>query len=470
MFYNAAHHALEWITVPVLMKFAEDFARAYALGTTLRGYRPRDIWAQSSIYIIPMVNPDGVDLVLNGLSPDNPYYTDLIRWNNGSTDFSTDWQANIRGVDLNHNYNAAWEASKEGEAALGITGPGPTRFSGAVPVSEPETQTTVGFTNSRDFRLVLAYHSQGEVIFWNFMDMAPPEARTIGEQLAQVSGYELAEATGIASYAGYKDWFTQDYRRPGYTVEVWARQEPPALIAVRPDLLRQPAAAADRRDHLICSPQQLPLSFRGSAATEESYHESSVGPPCLRIYLPAAAFCHSEECNDEESSPHSNIFRSNGAPHPKTLSRLGAKRQGIMSFVSFLSCMPPWVCLRVCLPAAAFCHSEECNDEESSPHSNMFSIPIEHRTPRVFPRDGASAASHVSFPSFLQEKKQGPGDSVPSGIERAAPFPSQRPFPASALSHGRTLSQCTPFLSPCAYPQFSSVYIIPYRLTRRCQG
>lgn len=219
--YNAAHHALEWITSPLLMKFTEEYLRAYTSGQMLPGgYDPRVLWNQSSIYIVPMVNPDGVDLVLNGLSPSNPYYTDLIQWNKGSTDFSRDWEANNRGVDLNHNYDAAWDLSKAAEAEYGVTGPGPTRYSGPYPVSEPETQAMVAFTNRHNFRLVMAYHSQGEVIYWNFMNMAPPEGRTIGEQLSQISGYRLDETTGIASYAGYKDWFIQQTRRPGYTIEV----------------------------------------------------------------------------------------------------------------------------------------------------------------------------------------------------------------------------------------------------------
>ena len=220
VFYNAAHHGLEWITSPVLMKFAEDFAKAYALGTEINGFNPREIWENTSIYIIPMVNPDGVDLVLNGLQRSNPNYSELIRWNRGSTDFSRNWQSNNNGVDLNHNYNAAWEESKQAEAALGITGPGPTRFSGPYPESEPESRAVADFTRAHNFRLVMAYHSQGEVIFWNFENLAPPEARTIGESLAGLSGYELAEPEGPASYAGYKDWFIQDYRRPGYTIEV----------------------------------------------------------------------------------------------------------------------------------------------------------------------------------------------------------------------------------------------------------
>ena len=224
--YNAAHHALEWITSPVLMKFAEDFLRAYALGRPIGGYDPREIWDSASVWLVPMVNPDGVDLVLNGLTPGNPYRDRLIRWNGGSADFSTVWQANIRGVDLNHNYDAAWRQSKQAEAELGITGPGPTRYSGPYPVSEPETRAMVGFTRSHDFRLVMAYHSQGRVIYWNFMNLAPAEARTIGQSLADISGYALEEATGVASYAGYKDWFTQDFRRPGYTIEVGEGQNP----------------------------------------------------------------------------------------------------------------------------------------------------------------------------------------------------------------------------------------------------
>ena len=134
-------------------------------------------------------------------------------------DFSRVWQANNRGVDLNHNYNAAWELSKEAEAEFGITGPGPTRYSGPYPESELETRGMVNFTESHDFRLVLAYHSQGEVIYWTFMGFEPSEARSIG-RFSRITGYALDEPASIASYAGYKDWFIQDFRRPGYTIEV----------------------------------------------------------------------------------------------------------------------------------------------------------------------------------------------------------------------------------------------------------
>jgi len=226
VFYNGAHHALEWITSVVLMKFVEDFSKSYDRGEELAGYNPREIWEKSSIYIVPMVNPDGVELVLKGLRPDNPEYENLLMWNNWNLDFSKVWQANNRGVDLNHNYDAAWEISKKAEAEHGITGPGPTRYSGPYPESEPESRGLAYFTRQHDFRLVLAYHSQGEVIYWNFMGLEPPEARSIGEVFSRITGYELDEPEGIAGYGGYKDWFIKEFRRPGYTIEVGLGQNP----------------------------------------------------------------------------------------------------------------------------------------------------------------------------------------------------------------------------------------------------
>jgi g-D-glutamyl-meso-diaminopimelate peptidase len=226
VFYNGAHHSLEWITAPLLMKFTENFLKSYTDGKNIRGYDLEKLWNESSIYIMPMVNPDGVDLVLNGLSRDNPYYNELIAWNNGSTDFSKNWQANNKGVDLNHNYPARWQESKDAEIALGIVGPGPTRYGGPFPLSEPETEAVTEFVKNHDFRLVLAYHTQGEVIFWRFDNLQPPEAKTIGEMFSDVSGYRLGEVYGIASYAGMKDWFIQEYRRPGYTVEAGKGKNP----------------------------------------------------------------------------------------------------------------------------------------------------------------------------------------------------------------------------------------------------
>ena len=48
----------------------------------------------------------------------------------------------------------------------------------------------------------------------------------LGERFAQVSGYTLAAPAESSSYAGYKDWFIQAFRRPGYTIEVGSGVNP----------------------------------------------------------------------------------------------------------------------------------------------------------------------------------------------------------------------------------------------------
>lgn len=226
VFYNAAHHSLEWITSTLLMKFIEEFSKAYSEDGIINGYRIKDIFSKSTIYIVPMVNPDGVDLVIDGLKRDNPYYSNLIQWNKGNSDFSKDWQANIRGVDLNHNYDASWALSKQSEVIYGIYGPGPTRYSGTYPESEPETKALADFTRAHSFRLVIAYHTQGEVIYWKYLKIIPNDSRKIAEMFSKSSGYILSETTGIVSYAGYKDWFIERFVRPGYTIEVGKGKNP----------------------------------------------------------------------------------------------------------------------------------------------------------------------------------------------------------------------------------------------------
>ena len=70
-----------------------------------------------------------------------------------------------------------------------------------------------------DPALVLAFHTQGQEIYWTFSDIDVPGARELGEAMAQASGYRLADVPYNSAFAGYKDWFIQEFRRPGYTIE-----------------------------------------------------------------------------------------------------------------------------------------------------------------------------------------------------------------------------------------------------------
>ena len=220
--YSAAHHANEWITSLVLLKFAEELAQAIQNGSSIFDRSAREIADTATIYMVPMVDPDGVDLVVGAITEGNIQY-DLARRlarDYPTIPFPDGWKANLLGVDLNLNYPAGWLQAREIKFSQGFTTPGPRDYVGRAPLNQFETQALAGYTEYLDPALVLAYHSQGKEIYWSFQDYEVPGARALGEEFARVSGYALTEPAFNSSFAGYKDWFIQNFRKPGYTIEV----------------------------------------------------------------------------------------------------------------------------------------------------------------------------------------------------------------------------------------------------------
>ena len=64
------------------------------------------------------------------------------------------------------------------------------------------------------------------MIYWQYGGIEVPGARELAERFATVSGYALEDTPYNSSFAGYKDWFIQSYRRPGFTVEVGTGENP----------------------------------------------------------------------------------------------------------------------------------------------------------------------------------------------------------------------------------------------------
>lgn len=211
---TSSHHGKEWITSMLTMSLLYDMCSQYSSGD-------KTLWHKNTFYFIPMVNPDGINLCIEGITSDLPVYIkNRLYMILSDGNFINNWQANIRGIDLNHNYDASFDKGKIIQLAEGIIAPAPTKYSGEYPESEPETKAVVKFTKKVLPDIVIAYHSQGEEIFYKYQGKCVSGADVLAKQMADASGYNLVLADGLTDCTGYKDWVIEKFNIPAYTIEV----------------------------------------------------------------------------------------------------------------------------------------------------------------------------------------------------------------------------------------------------------
>ena len=220
---TAAFHGSERITSTILLMFIEELCEAMAQDGFIAGFKANRALKGRGVIFVPMVNPDGCEISLLGAKACGQAKEKISKLCN--RDFEH-WNANLRGVDINHNFNADWEKLREKERQEGIYGPASTRFGGYKPESEPETIALTGLCRKIKIRHVVALHSQGEVIYWDFGDKQPPRSRKMAEIMATTSGYALDVPSGLAEGGGFKDWFIEEMGKPGFTIELGKGENP----------------------------------------------------------------------------------------------------------------------------------------------------------------------------------------------------------------------------------------------------
>ena len=250
LLYVGAHHGAEGMTAAFLLRFLSEFLSFHRAGRSTEGVDPAYLLSVRTLWIVPALNPDGVELCERGL-PSAGFLSERIRrMNGGSEDLST-WQANARGVDLNHNYDAGFSAYKGIEASLGILGGAPTRYSGEYPESEPETASLARFIRSVPLSMILSFHTQGREIYFTSGGRALKGQAAVAARFAAMTGYRAAVPEGAAAYGGLTDWAVGRLGIPAFTVECGEGKNPlpetrfaPTYGEIRPLLFRAPLYAA----------------------------------------------------------------------------------------------------------------------------------------------------------------------------------------------------------------------------------
>lgn len=221
--FTAAFHGSEHITTNILLMFAEEFCDAYSNNGSLCGIKVKKALGNRGVIFVPRVNPDGCEICIHGALGCGKEAGNVYKMCKG--DFAH-FNANLRGVDINHNFDAGWEDLHKRERSAGILGPSSTRFGGFSPHSEPETVAVVNLCKNCNIHHAVALHSQGEVIYWSYNGLESKTSKQMAEIMAATSGYALDTPTGLANGGGFKDWFISEFSRSAFTVEVGKGKNP----------------------------------------------------------------------------------------------------------------------------------------------------------------------------------------------------------------------------------------------------
>lgn len=212
-----SHHAREYITSAYLMKMTEEYAKA-SYGTGRFGkYNVNYLLDQICIYIVPMVNPDGVNLVINGLESVTDQQAVAAMTMLGDT--YKKWKANINGVDLNRQYPAEWEKKYDE-----VGRPASESFKGISSATEPEVKAMMKLSRTNDFILAASFHAKGNAIYWADRGTVGliPGVNDMVRRLSKLTKYSLMPVSEDPSIygAGYENWFRFEFLRPAFCIEM----------------------------------------------------------------------------------------------------------------------------------------------------------------------------------------------------------------------------------------------------------
>ncbi len=221
--YVGGTHGQEWMTSLLLYRFIDEVCTHVESGKPACRVAIGKAMSGRSLLFVPCLNPDGVEIALLGSRAAGDFADEVARLGG---DIPARWQANARGVDLNHNFNAGFEELQVLEQKNGICSPAARQYGGNTFESEPETAALVALCRRVEPSHALTLHTQGEEIYWRYGHRTPERAQLMAEVLSRASGYTLSDPQGLAVGGGFKDWFIEEFGRPAFTIECGKGENP----------------------------------------------------------------------------------------------------------------------------------------------------------------------------------------------------------------------------------------------------
>lgn len=212
IFVCATHHAREYITTTYVMYAIDRYANAYRTGSMWGKFNPKDILDNVTFCIVPMVNPDGVNLVINGveMTKDPAKVKSMKIYESPQYGYDA-WKANINGVDLNWNYDKDWSETKTRNPR------GSAGFMGDAPGTEPETIAVSEYVDNNPFEAYISVHTQGEIFYWAENKEDPTY---INELIKKETGFTEYTDDGTGIGGSFFDYVYRNFKKPTLTLEL----------------------------------------------------------------------------------------------------------------------------------------------------------------------------------------------------------------------------------------------------------
>ena len=212
IFVCGTHHAREYISTTYLMYAVDRYAYAYKNNREWNGYNTREILDKVTFCMVPMVNPDGVNLVLNGVDAvKNPSEIAKLKIYEGEKYGYSAWKANVNGVDVNWNYDKDWFENRNKNPR------GSTGFNGHSPATEPETIAVSDYVDANYFEAYLSFHTQGEIFYWADN---PDNPTGICQAIKNTTGFTSYEEVSTGRGGSFFDYVYRKFKKPTVTVEL----------------------------------------------------------------------------------------------------------------------------------------------------------------------------------------------------------------------------------------------------------
>ena len=227
IFIQASMHAREYINSFLVMRQIESICLNYYSGT-YKGKYYSELFDKTCLHIFPMANPDGVTISQYGADgiKDEKLRADVVKMFNkyggGDTRYYTRWKANARGVDLNRNYPINFE-----QTAKRVKHPCSANYTGKFPASELETQVMIERFENIEPKTVIAYHSTGSIIYWDFLQKGElhKKNKSLFNVANSLTGYRAAKKTSFL-YSCFGNWTGYTKVIPTLTIETGEGEAP----------------------------------------------------------------------------------------------------------------------------------------------------------------------------------------------------------------------------------------------------